>query len=115
MLKRCLELQEKHEWIGDVRGRGLMVALEFVRDRKTKEPLRREVRDISWRAVQKGLIFEWFGLKGNVIKLYPNYFIRRDQIDEALQILDEAITDVEQGRVSTTDFDPSYVVSAGWM
>ena len=78
-MKRCLELQEKHEWIGDVRGKGLMVGLEFVKDRKTKEPLRKEVRDIAWRSVQKGLIFEWFGLKGNVIKLYPNYFVTREQ------------------------------------
>lgn len=115
MMKLCLELQEKHEWIGDVRGRGLMVALEFVRDRKTKEPLKKEVRDISWRAVQKGLIFEWFGLKGNVIKLYPSYFITKEQIDEAIGILDGAIRDVENGIVSPTDFHPSYVVSAGWM
>jgi 4-aminobutyrate aminotransferase len=115
MLKRCLELQEKHEWIGDVRGRGLMVALEFVKDRKTKEPLRKEVKDISWRAAQKGLIFEWFGLKGNVIKIYPNYFVTRAQLDEGIDILDEAITDVERGETSPTDFAPSYVVSAGWM
>jgi 4-aminobutyrate aminotransferase-like enzyme len=115
MLKRCQELQEKHEWIGDVRGRGLMVALEFVKNRKTKEPIRKEVRDISWRAVQKGLIFEWFGLKGNVIKLYPSYFVNRAQIDEAVDILDQSITDVEHGKISSTDFDKSYVVSAGWM
>jgi 4-aminobutyrate aminotransferase-like enzyme len=115
MLKRCLELQERHEWIGDVRGRGLMAGLEFVKDRKTKAPIRKEVKDISWRAVQKGLIFEWFGLKGNVIKLYPNYFVTTDQIDEAITILDEAITDVERGKVSVADFNPMYVVSAGWM
>jgi 4-aminobutyrate aminotransferase-like enzyme len=114
LLKNCLELQQKHEWIGDVRGRGLMVALEFVNDRNTKEPMRKEVRDISWRAVQKGLIFEWFGLKGNVIKLYPNYFITRDQIDEAMNILDEAITDVEKGLSSPTNFDSSYAVTFGW-
>ena len=92
-----------------------MVGLEFVRDRKTKEPLRKEVKDISWRSVQKGLIFEWFGLKGNVIKLYPNYFVTKEHIDEAIDILDEAITDVEHGEVSKTDFAPMYVVSAGWM
>jgi 4-aminobutyrate aminotransferase-like enzyme len=114
LLKRCLELQEKHKWIGDVRGRGLMVAMEFVKDEKTKEPLRKEARDISWRSVQKGLIFEWFGLKGNVIKLYPNYFVTRDEIDEAINILDEAITDVEKGKVSPTNFDPAYVVASGW-
>ncbi len=115
MLKRCLEMQEKHAWIGDVRGKGLMVALEFVKERKTKEPLRKEVRDIAWRAAQKGLIFEWFGLKGNVIKLYPNYFVTRAQLDEGLDILDQAITDVERGILSPTDFEQAYVVSAGWM
>ncbi|MDG6925392.1 MAG: aspartate aminotransferase family protein [Nitrososphaerota archaeon] len=115
LMKRCLELQEKHPWIGDVRGKGLMIGLEFVKDRKTKEPLRKEVRDIAWRSVQKGLIFEWFGLKGNVIKLYPNYFVTREQLDEGLDILDAAITDVEKGHKSPTDFDPAYVVSAGWM
>ena len=91
-----------------------MVGLEFVKDEKAKQPLRREVKDISWRSVQKGLIFEWFGLKGNVIKLYPNYFVSIEQIDEAIDILDSAITDVEHGVTSTTDFPPMYVVSAGW-
>lgn len=114
MLRRCLELQDKHPWIGDVRGCGLMVGLEFVKDPKTKEPLRKEVKDISWRSVQKGLIFEWFGLKGNVIKLYPNYFVTTEQIDEAIDILDGAISDVERGATSATDFPPMYVVSAGW-
>jgi len=114
LLRRSLELQQKHPWIGDVRGRGLMVGLEFVKDGRSKQPLRKEVRDISWRSVQKGLIFEWFGLKGNVIKLYPNYFVSKEQIDEALDILDSAITDVEHGSTSSTDFPPMYVVSAGW-
>jgi 4-aminobutyrate aminotransferase len=114
LLKRCSELQEKHDWIGEVRGRGLMAGLEFVRDRRTKEPLRTEVKDIAWRCVQKGLIFEWFGLKGNVIKLYPNYFVTKENIDEGIDILDSAITDVEHGNVSKTDFAPTYVVSAGW-
>jgi 4-aminobutyrate aminotransferase len=114
LLRRCLELQTKHPWIGDVRGRGLMVGLEFVKDPKTKEPMRKEVKDISWRSVQKGLIFEWFGLKGNVIKLYPNYFVTTEQIDEGIDILDGAITDVEHGSTSATDFPPMYVVSAGW-
>lgn len=114
LLRRCLELQDKHPWIGDVRGRGLMVGLEFVKDNKSKQPLRKEVKDISWRSVQKGLIFEWFGLKGNVIKLYPNYFASPGQIDEALDILDSAISDVERGTTSETNFPPMYVVSAGW-
>ena len=114
MLRRCLEMKEKHPWIGDVRSRGLMVGLEFVKDGKSKEPMRKEVRDISWRSVQKGLIFEWFGLKGNVIKLYPNYFVTREQIDEGLDILDSAISDVEHGKINATDFPPMYVVSAGW-
>jgi 4-aminobutyrate aminotransferase-like enzyme len=115
LLGRCTELYEKHPWIGEVRGRGLMVGLEFVKDRDSKEPLRREVKDIAWRCVQKGLIFEWFGLKGNVIKLYPNYFVTKENIDEAIDILDSAISDVEHGEVSRTDFSPTYVVSAGWM
>ena len=114
LLRKCLELQQKHSWIGEVRGRGLMVGIEFVKDSKSKQPLRKEVKDISWRSVQKGLIFEWFGLKGNVIKLYPNYFVTTEQIDEALSILDGAITDVERGTTSATDFPPMYVVAAGW-
>jgi 4-aminobutyrate aminotransferase len=114
MFKRCLELQNKHEWIGDVRHRGLMAGIEFVKDRATKEPLTKEVRDIVWRAIQKSAIFEWFGLKGNVIKPYPNYFITAEQIDEGMNILDEAITDVENGRISPTNFDSTYVVAAGF-
>lgn len=114
LLKRGLELQEKHSWIGEVRGRGLMLGLEFVKNAKSKQPLRKEVKDISWRSVQKGLIFEWFGLKGNVIKLYPNYFVTKAQIDEAIDILDGSISDVEHGTTSSADFPPVYVVSSGW-
>lgn len=87
--KRLLELQGKHECIGDVRGIGLMQATEFVRDRRTKEPapkLRDAIEDLAWR---KGLLL--LGCGRNTIRYIPPLLVTAGQIDQAMEILDGAI------------------------
>ena len=87
--KRLLELQEKHECIGDVRGIGLMQATEFVKDRRTKEiapKLRDAVEDLAWR---KGLML--LGCGRSTIRYIPPLIVNQEQIDQAMEILDASI------------------------
>jgi 4-aminobutyrate aminotransferase/(S)-3-amino-2-methylpropionate transaminase len=84
-----LAMQEKYPIIGDVRGQGAMVAMEFVKDRETKEPL--PVKDIVQYAVHKGLILLSAGVYNNVIRVLMPLVITDDQLEEGLAILDEAI------------------------
>jgi 4-aminobutyrate aminotransferase-like enzyme len=112
LVKRAKEIQEKHEMLGDIRGKGLGIGTEWVKDRKTKEPAAEESLKISYRAFQKGLLLEFAGLKANVIKLAPPLIITQEQIDEALDIFEEAIRDVEKGKVSLPSNWPSYYAVA---
>lgn len=89
LIDRLRELQTRHEEIGDVRGLGLMTATEFVRDRRTKEPavrLRDRVIEESYR---RGLILLPCGR--STIRYIPPFIVRREEIDEAMEILDAAI------------------------
>ncbi len=91
------ELQKKHRLIGDVRGQGLFLAMELVRDAETKEPAGEETLRIINRCKELGGIFGKSGPKTNVIRVGPPLIIRDEYIDRALSILDEAFTDIENG------------------
>ena len=87
--KRLLELQHKHVCIGDVRGIGLMQATEFVKDRKTREvatELRNNIEEIAWK---NGLLL--LGCGRTTIRYIPPLLVTRDQIDQAMEILDLSI------------------------
>jgi 4-aminobutyrate aminotransferase len=87
--KRLLELQKRHECIGDVRGIGLMQATEFVKDRRTKEiatKLRDAIEDLAWK---KGLML--LGCGRSTIRYIPPLLVTADQIDQAMEILDASI------------------------
>jgi len=86
---RLLELQKRHECIGDVRGIGLMQATEFVKDRRTKEiapKLRDAIEDLAWK---KGLML--LGCGRSTIRYIPPLLVNREQIDQAMDILDASI------------------------
>ncbi len=89
-----VEMQSRHPSIGDVRGRGLMVAAEFVEDRETKERAR-GLRDnvIQW-AFEHGLLCIPAG--ENSIRITPPLNISRDLVDEGLEIFEAAITAAER-------------------
>jgi len=87
---RLLALQEKYPLIGDVRGMGMMQALELVKDRKTKEPAGEELSRLMEETRQRGLLVGKGGLFGNVIRLSPPLNIGRADADEAVRILDES-------------------------
>jgi 4-aminobutyrate aminotransferase len=87
--KRLLELQERHDEIGDVRGLGLMQATEFVKDRRTKERAL-ELRDrLTVEAYKRGLIMLPCGK--NSMRYIPPLMIREHQVDAAVEILDESL------------------------
>ncbi len=87
--KRLLELQEKHEIIGDVRGIGLMLAVDFVKDRRTREPATKYRDTVELKALENGLIVLSAGL--SAIRLIPALNITRDQIDMGVEALEKAI------------------------
>ena len=91
--ERLQELAEKHPVIGDVRGMGLLVALELVVDRDTKEPARDAATRLLQGAKDRGLIIGRGGLYGNVIRICPPLIIDRANVDEAVSILDHALSD----------------------
>jgi 4-aminobutyrate aminotransferase len=85
-------LMEKHTLIGDVRGRGLMIGIEFVRDRKTKERATTERDMIVKGCFARGLLL--LGAGRNAIRLSPPLVLTKAQADSALEILDAAIAAV---------------------
>jgi 4-aminobutyrate aminotransferase len=88
------ELKEKYSLIGDVRGMGLMQALELVKDRKSKEPAPEATLELMERARENGLLIGKGGLYGNVIRLSPPLNIGRADVDEAIRMLDKSLSEV---------------------
>ncbi|MGH2636858.1 MAG: 4-aminobutyrate--2-oxoglutarate transaminase [Actinomycetota bacterium] len=90
--QRLTEMQGRRRVIGDVRGRGLMNAIELVADRTTKEPLDGATgTGIVRRCLENGLVILKAGTYDNVIRLLPPITIDERLLDEGLEILDEAI------------------------
>ena len=88
------ELQAKHALIGEVRGMGLMQALELVKDRKTKEPAPEATAQVMERARDNGLLIGKGGLFGNVLRLSPMLNISKADVDEGVRLLDRAFSEV---------------------
>jgi len=82
-------LQQSNECIGDVRGKGLMVAAELVKDRQTREPARERRNDVIKKAFEKGLLL--LGCGENSIRFCPALTVTRENIDTCLSIFDEAL------------------------
>jgi 4-aminobutyrate aminotransferase len=89
------ELQAKYPLIGDVRGMGLMQALELVKDRKTKEPAAEATAQLMERSRDNGLLIGKGGLFGNVIRLSPMLNISKSDIDEGVRLLDKSFAEVK--------------------
>ncbi|MEM0157956.1 MAG: acetyl ornithine aminotransferase family protein [Thermoplasmataceae archaeon] len=87
--KRLDELYEKYECIGDVRGLGLMLAVDFVKDRKTREPDSKLRDRVEMRSFETGLILLSTGL--SAIRIIPPLNVTRREIDMGVDVLDKAI------------------------
>jgi alanine-glyoxylate transaminase / (R)-3-amino-2-methylpropionate-pyruvate transaminase len=88
------KLKEKHAIIGDVRGKGLLLGIEMVTDRTTKEPAKAECAQVLERAREMGLLLGKGGLWGQTIRFAPPMSISRADADFLLEVLDAALTDL---------------------
>jgi len=84
-------LQEKHDLVGDVRGMGLLQAIEFVKDRGTKEPAPEATNQFMEECRKRGLLVGKGGLYGNVIRTSPPLNISKSDVDQAIKIMDESL------------------------
>jgi 4-aminobutyrate aminotransferase-like enzyme len=82
-------------FIGDVRGMGLMQALELVEDRKTKEPSPQKTLALMEAAKRRGLLIGKGGLYGNVIRIAPSMLITKQEIDDGCRRLEQALAEVK--------------------
>lgn len=89
--ERLEELREKHDVIGDVRGMGLMQAIELVKDRKTKEPAADSVLRVFEETKRKGVLIGKGGLYGNVIRTGMMLNSTNDTVDELINALDKGL------------------------
>jgi alanine-glyoxylate transaminase / (R)-3-amino-2-methylpropionate-pyruvate transaminase len=90
ILKGLDQLKEKHNLIGDVRGKGLMLGIELVKDRQTKEPAREECAQILEECKEMGLLLGKGGLWGQTIRFSPPMCLHRQDADFLLEVLDQA-------------------------
>ncbi len=84
------EMQEEHEIIGDVRGKGLAICLELVKDRETKEPI--DGKDFVGRLFRKGIVAVTGGAG---IRIFPPLNIEKEILDTSLEILESTIKEVK--------------------
>ena len=89
---RLLELAERQPLIGEVRGLGLMLGVELVRDRQTKEPASKETLEILEQCKNRSLLLGKGGLFGNVLRIKPPMCLTKDDADFLVDCLDEVLT-----------------------
>lgn len=94
LMEGLRRMQKHHPLIGDVRGKGLMIGVELVRDRVSKERATAERDQVVDEAFARGLLV--LGAGRNAVRLSPPLVLTIDQADTCLRILDESITAVEQ-------------------
>jgi 4-aminobutyrate aminotransferase len=95
--KRLEEMKKDHPLIGDVRGKGMLIGVDLVKNPQTREPARLEASKVCWRSGELGLILTTLG--ESVLRVCPAYNLPQEEADHALEIIDNALTDVEQGKI----------------
>jgi 4-aminobutyrate aminotransferase len=93
-------MAHRHPLIGDVRGRGLAVGIELVKDRQSRRPASAEAAKVVYRAFELGVVIYYVGLSSNVLELTPPLILGKSELQTALAVIEQAIDDVEHHRVS---------------
>lgn len=91
-LGQLRELQERHSLIGEVRGLGLMIGIELVKDQATKEPAKDEAGAVRRLCREAGVLVGVGGQAGNVVRFQPPLVIDEGDLDRAVEVLDSALT-----------------------
>ena len=87
-------LKEKHNIIGDARGKGLMLGIELVKDRATKEPAKAECAEVVEKCKEMGLLLGKGGLQGQTIRFSPPMCVNKADADFLLEVLDRAFSEL---------------------
>ena len=96
-LARLRELAARHPLVGEVRGLGLMLGVELVTDRTTKDPAAKEAAEVRRRCREAGVLVGVGGPAANVVRIQPPLTIADADLDRAVDVLDGALADVENG------------------
>jgi len=94
-IERLNDLKSRHPLIGNIAGVGLHLGIDLVKDRKTRARAVDEAEVVMYKCMEKGLAFKT--IEGNILTLRPALVITTEEMDHALDILDEAIGEVERG------------------
>lgn len=103
-------LQAKYDCIGQVRGRGLILGVELVKNRATREPDAALSSLVVYRSYELGLLYFGSGIHANVLELTPPLIITKQDADKAIAIIDQSIGDALAGRVD----EAAVAQFAGW-
>ncbi len=91
--RRFEKMSEKYNVIGDVRGLGAMIGIEFVKDKETKEPYTNLVSKMVDKALGKGLLMESAGMYGNIIRFLAPLVITEEQLNISLDLFEECLNE----------------------
>jgi 4-aminobutyrate aminotransferase len=94
MMKRMADWPSKHKLVGDVRGRGLMVGVELVKDKKTKEHASEERDRVVELAFDRGVLF--LGCGPSTVRISPGLVVSKEEAEVAVDVLEEAISILEK-------------------
>jgi 4-aminobutyrate aminotransferase len=103
LASRLKALANRHPMVGDVRGRGLAIGVELVRDAVSREPAKRETALTVYSAFERGLVLYYVGVNSNVLEFTPPLTLSEAEVDEGVDILDAALADVAAGRVDEAE------------
>jgi len=106
--ERFNQMKKKYEIIGDVRGVGLSIGVDLVANRDTKERAKEAAAKICYRSWEKGIIMVF--IASNVLRIQPPLIINKEQIDKAIDIIEESINEYLAGDIS----DEVLQIAKGW-
>lgn len=108
IVQRFMKMKEKYPVIGDIRGRGLSIGVELLKDMNLKEKDKEGTIKVCYRCWQKGVVLIF--LAENVLRIQPPLIISKEETDKALDIIEESVSEYVNGKLS----DEALKVVQGW-
>ena len=94
MMGRFKEMQKKYECLGDVRGRGLVMGLEFVTDKESRTPSPEITQKVMLKGGENGLLLGRVGIHGNVVRIAPPLVVTQEEADMGIDIIDRVLSEI---------------------